>query len=279
MTLQFALLFFISAFASDKTVVLDTVAVDYVGSSGQIKLYPIVASDDPKAKDSRYIKISLDKLIEVAPSNGSNGWEETKNKAGSISSTNYDWIAQNTSQGYTNVTAVTNFTVDGTIVNFRFSTIVASANTDVTKGNGNVTNYAKDTVLFGFYIAHWPFLNESNKLALGIKINAGGSGPKEAKTTAEKADDKKITFADYGSISFDTKANILDDNWAVVNDVAVIIDVKGDNTTTEKQFDGTIYLPSHAVNRSILYDPVMSSASGMEPIWLLGLLPLLASFF
>lgn len=234
----------VCVYAKDQSASGTGARVDFVGSSGKMKIYP---SD---AKDAPWIMVSMGHLTETG--NGAT------NAITSFASQDFAW-SDPVSQTVDNV-ATTYVAFDstlavgkgGSVVNVPFKVETWLYQETGTAKNGNQTvEVRKDSLKFTVSIASWPFENPLNELTFGINIDTKGGKSEATKEQKSGKKEASIGFGEDGSLDVSQTA-IVD---GVEKDIVV-------NTVGGKGKVTVEFTFPHFAN-TLKYDPVLTAAASM----------------
>lgn len=205
------------------------------------------------------IDVSMERLFEV----DSNG-DLTKNRADSFKKLDFNWSAPITSLNEQGVNVTTSkfeslVPVDKANVNVTYKAQVDFYHTNGTAKNGEqVIDVAGGSLKFAVWIEDWPFLQDTNKLRLGLRINAKNKKG-ETKTKGEKIKgqgrDKLIDRLQLGdSMYIDSPVIAWIDDSKMGNISSYVLSEDG-NVMIEYEF------PKF---KKLYYDPVVTSDEALD---------------
>jgi len=234
------------------------VAVDFVGQSGQIKLFP-------SAESKKFIKIKWSKLSEVDASGA------TVQSASSLASKTFEWVGPEsvTVQGHaaTKVTLQSVLQINGApSARPHFNVSAYLFTTSVTLSDGDSTvEVPRNSLKFSIGVDGWPFESASNFLTLSAQVET----PKNKDGAKDKADSTKS----HTRFDFDDSHIVLQ-NTAIADGVQVNINSTVEGKNVEWKFP--------AFTERLDYDPTLglesaATAAAAAAIPMMALLALLAS--
>jgi len=236
-------------------------SVQYVGRSGQIKLFP--EGSDSENGTNNFMKIKWYKIEEVRP-------DGRKVKAvNNFASQDFQWgrpteamLGENKAM---KVDLIASLGVQGVNVGFNVSTWLISEDTEVQNGNQTIAVEA-NSLKFTVSISGWPFADTANSLRFGAQINSAGNRLAEAE---REEDGGKIRSQKFGAgqIRMATEAvvdgrneNITIDNTMSGSDLNMMLKVDW----LFPYFQNTlVYDPSLSLNT--LETDSSASGTGLSP--------------
>jgi hypothetical protein len=245
---------YVAAGGTDKqATTVGGVKVDFVGSSGQLKI----------SNGTTTLKLKWDKIEEVidpSSTSGSNKVESVNNFASQLAQDQLQWQTPVVSivNGFnaTNVTLSGYVTVGngGNSYNVDLSITVLifnNAEAKIPYGDTEIT-VAKNNIKFSISVGKWKFASPSNYLRFGVDIQATGSKADHgsANLTDKNAQTKQLSVG-AGSLDIPTIA-IMDGVTKTIN--ATIYSKNSASTSVQFIFP--------AYNSTLYYDPVVGIDEG-----------------
>eukprot|EP00455_Lapot_gusevi_P038718 TRINITY_DN433_c0_g2_i4.p1 TRINITY_DN433_c0_g2~~TRINITY_DN433_c0_g2_i4.p1 ORF type:complete len:283 (-),score=125.35 TRINITY_DN433_c0_g2_i4:72-920(-) len=217
--------------------------VDFIGRSGQIRLY---------VGDDFDVKIKWDKIQEV-DALGNNVQNQVVN---TFANTDFTWSAPSdvTVNGVrgttTSLSTVFNVgTGRGTPVNFMVNTTVFQSSVTIQFGNETIL-VPQNSVKFTINMGAWPFVSTSNKLKFGAVLLSGGKkGPKAPKSKSGPKPGSRERRVGFGIGLLDSASTALVDG--VNMNVTTNVGAQTDNALSIEWV-----FPNF--QRSLVYDPSMA---------------------
>jgi len=233
---------FAFAIAQNQQASTDDVTVQFVGSSGKIKLFP---SNDSNS----FIMVSQSKLTEMTPS----GNKVSANSVNFVSE-HLSWSAvTKTTNGSTTYYSTTyggssqSFSLGSATVTFSLTANLYQTSAVVPYGNSSV-NVVSNSLKFSVSITGWPFNSNNNYLSYDITVEDKGG---DQDGSLETVDNGQRVHLDGGYIEVPTTA--------IIDGVT-----KNINVTYTTVGQSTINFEFPHFSQSLYYDPtiVMDGMSG-----------------
>jgi len=235
--------------------------VDFVGKSGQFKLYPC---DD----SNFFIKVKLETIQEY----NSNGNKVNSNKVTSFSyasaedatydSFNHSVYQLSDSDGNDvtlgGVTLDYYFNIDETLVKFIMNLYLIDDITILEYTNGNETyteTLSQGTLKFDYFIENWPFQSDDNSLEIEVKLTTGGTTNK-ANNDGSNGGSTQFSWGDDFVVNVPETYQHTNANGTISGrDVEIDVDTTGSGKQASVTF--TFLNAGDAV--SIMYDPTVET--------------------
>eukprot|EP00128_Syssomonas_multiformis_P012750 Colp12_sorted_trinity150504_noHs@4205 len=227
-----------------KSVTVNDITVDYVGASGQMKIYGAANTS------GNFFMLRMDKIEEFDAAGNS----VNDNKITSFASQVFNWVGPSFSSfnGVNTTTVSFNATLSVGVgsskvdVPFALNTSIFESSVTVMNGNQSII-VPRSSLKFTVSMSAWPFKNVNNTLHFSMLIDTKGPGPKspavaDISVGSKKTNDGKRAVFAGGYI--DSPVN------AVVNGLDRNITVDVDSTGIHFVF------PSFT---SLVYDPVVGT--------------------
>jgi len=242
----------LAAAGQDRSAQGSKVGVQYLGSSGQVKLLPL--SDEQK-----FFKIQMNRLVELNADGTQSGC-----KSASFASLDASWSAPQTFQfsGNTSGTAIlVNFTASVPLtgcgggaagsVDFTMYTYLYTVAGTTWNGNRSVS-VNRDCVKFSVKLGNWPWQDVTHKLQFGIRVSSNRNGDPVQRTRNDTSHHERFGISG-GAVDASTEA-VVD---GVNQPMGFVVTVSNAHTDLDFNFP---YFAS-----TLLYDPTLSVDEPSSP--------------
>jgi len=240
--------------------------VDFVGKSGQFKLYPC---DD----SNFFIKVKLERIQEY----NSNGNKINSNKVTSFAyasaedatyeSFNHSVYQLSDSDGNDvtlgGVTLDYYFNVDGTLVTFLMNLYLIDDITILEYTNGNETyteTLSQGTLKFDYTIENWPFQSDDNSLEIEVKLTTGGT-TNDASNDGSNGGSTQFSWGNDFVVNVPETYEHTNANGTVT---AKDVDIDVDTTGSGKQATVTFLFLNAGDAHTIMYDPTIAEETDSD---------------